>query len=93
MRSRSRPLLPRRLVLVWALSAAVLAAGIVAEQATQGPLDDPRQARQRPGLLNHVGKTGAFLEQAFGWTRTPYGPHYVDVQGGGISLGFSVRCG
>jgi len=29
----------------------VLAAGIVVEQATQGPLDDPRQARQRPGLL------------------------------------------
>ncbi len=22
------------------------------------------------------------------WTRTPYGPDYVDVQGGGISLGF-----
>lgn len=32
--------------------------------------------------------SGAFLEQAFGWTRTSYGPDYVDVQGGDISLGF-----
>lgn len=57
MRSRSRghSLTPRRLVLVWALSAAVLAAGIVVEQATKGPLDDPRQARQRPGLLIAAG--------------------------------------
>ncbi len=54
-RSRGRPLPPRRLVLVWALSAAMLAAGIVVEQATQGPLDDPRQARQRPGLLIAAG--------------------------------------
>lgn len=38
-------------MLVWALSAAVLAADIAVEQATQGPLDDPRQARQRPGLI------------------------------------------
>jgi len=35
-----------------------------------------------------AGTSGAFLEQAFGWTRTAYGPDYVDVQGGGISLGF-----
>jgi len=35
-----------------------------------------------------AGTSGAFLEQAFGCTRTPYGPDYVDVQGGGISLGF-----
>lgn len=33
-----------------------------------------------------AGTSGAFLEQAFGWTRTAYGPDYVDVQGGGISL-------
>ncbi len=32
--------------------------------------------------------SGAFLEQAFGWTRTSYGPDYVDVLGGDISLGF-----
>lgn len=29
----------------------MLAAGIVVEQATQGPLDGPRQPRQRTGLL------------------------------------------
>jgi len=50
-RSRGRPLSPRRLALAWAPAAAVLAAGIVVEQATQGPLDDPRQPRQRTGLL------------------------------------------
>lgn len=32
--------------------------------------------------------SGAFLERAFGWAPTAYGPDYVDVQGGGISLGF-----
>lgn len=32
--------------------------------------------------------SGAFFEQAFGWAVTPYGPDYVDLQGGGISLGF-----
>lgn len=48
---RPGPLPPRHLVGVWSLVAVVLGAGIVAEQATQGPHDDPQQARQRPGIL------------------------------------------
>lgn len=35
-----------------------------------------------------AGASGEFLERAFGWAPTAYGPDYVDVQGGGISLGF-----
>lgn len=31
--------------------------------------------------------SGAFFRQVFGWAPTAYGPDYVDVQGGGISLG------
>ncbi|AUI61119.1 VOC family protein [Amycolatopsis sp. BJA-103] len=30
-----------------------------------------------------------FFEKAFGWTATPYGPKYTDVQNGGVvSFGF-----
>lgn len=34
--------------------------------------------------------SGAFLAEVFGWTPTAYGPSYVDVAGGGISVGFQA---
>jgi len=32
--------------------------------------------------------SGAFFARVFGWATTAYGPDYVDVQGGGVALGF-----
>jgi hypothetical protein len=40
-----------------------------------------------------AGTSGAFPEQPFGCTRAAYGPDYVDVQGGGITLGLKSECG
>lgn len=34
--------------------------------------------------------SGQFFQQAFGWTMTPYGPDYADVQGAGITIGFQA---
>ncbi|MCO5997492.1 VOC family protein [Actinoallomurus rhizosphaericola] len=34
--------------------------------------------------------SGRFFEEAFGWRSTSYGPDYVDVQGGGVTLGFQA---
>ncbi|WP_433192816.1 VOC family protein [Nocardia sp. CA-107356] len=31
-----------------------------------------------------------FFANAFGWSPTPYGPDYVDIQGAGITLGFQA---
>ncbi|GAA0353897.1 VOC family protein [Micropruina glycogenica] len=33
-------------------------------------------------------RSGAFFARVFGWRSTAYGPDYVDVQGGGVALGF-----
>ncbi|RMI31819.1 VOC family protein [Nocardia stercoris] len=35
-----------------------------------------------------AAESAAFMERAFGWKSTAYGPDYTDVQGGGITLGF-----
>jgi hypothetical protein len=32
--------------------------------------------------------SAAFMQEVFGWTPTTYGADYVDVQGGGVALGF-----
>ena len=37
--------------------------------------------------------SGRFFREAFGWTPVSYGPDYVDVQGGGIGLGFQADAG
>lgn len=42
----------RRLVAVWVVSVAVLGAGLLTVRAGASPLDDPDQARQRPGFTD-----------------------------------------
>lgn len=42
----------RTLVTVWLSTALVLGGLLVVAQVTQGPLDDPDQAHQRPGFLD-----------------------------------------
>lgn len=42
----------RRLAAVWVVSVAVLGAGLLTVRAGASPLDDPDQARQRPGFTD-----------------------------------------
>ena len=42
----------RRLVAVWVVCVAVLGAGLLTVRAGASPLDDPDQARQRPGFTD-----------------------------------------
>lgn len=37
--------------------------------------------------VDKASHSGAFFERAFGWSTTPCGPDYTDVQGGGITIG------
>lgn len=54
-RGAEPPLAPRAPLLWWLAMALVLTAVIVVLVGGPGPLDDPQQGRQRPGLLTDAG--------------------------------------
>lgn len=56
-----------RLAALWAVVVAVLGGLLLVAQHARGPLDDPDPARQRPGLLDAVGRPTPAPPVGPGW--------------------------